>query len=177
MTTLADIKRGIADVEAELAWNADKEYLDQAERQEFKAIQYHADSVLREFGKTAAKHIEPRGTESAHAYRIRVAQTLASETKKYRHTEISPTIDPASLAEVEAQIYADAFRQSRHPLDLARGQIREIVKVDDAGRKYSEFVAGEGGGAFKTLYADCIAPAQLGVLLIDGKPTAIPNMG
>ena len=176
MTTLADIKRGIADVEAELAWNASKEYRDQAEQQEFKAIQYHADSVLREFGKTAAKHIEPRGTESAHAYRIRVAQTLAGETKKYRHTEISPTIDPASLAEVEAQIYADAFKQSRHPLDLKPGEFREIKKVDNAGRVVSEFVTGEGG-AFRALYAGCFRPTQVGNLIVDGKETPIPNMG
>ncbi|CAN7227697.1 hypothetical protein [Caballeronia sp. LjRoot31] len=176
MTTLADIKRGIADVEAEIAWNNAKEYANAEEKQAFKAIQFRADQVFQEFGRTAAMHVEPRGGETALQYRVRIAQTLAGETKKYRHTEISPTIDPASLAEVEARIYADAARQAKHPLDLKPGEFREIKKTVGT-RQYSEFVTGEGPGAFKTLYADCIAPTQLGVLMVDGKPTAIPNMG
>jgi len=176
MTSLADIKRGIADVEAELAWNANKEYRDQAERQEFKAIQYRADSVLREFGRTAATHVEPRGGETAHQYRVRLAQALASETRKFRHTEISPTIDPASLAEVEARIYADAARQAKHPLDLKPGEFREIKKTVGT-RQYSEFVCGEGPGAFRALYADCIYPAQVGNLFVNGKETLIPTVG
>ncbi|AMM14942.1 hypothetical protein AX768_13385 [Burkholderia sp. PAMC 28687] len=132
------------------------------QRQQIKVVQTRADAVFREYGRVSP---EPNTGETPFAYRKRLAETLARETKLHRRgLDMSRVPDVASFERKEAAIYADARAQARHPLDLKVGEFREVRKTQ-GGRAYSEFVTGANAdgttrGAFKALYAAHIAVPQ-----------------
>jgi hypothetical protein len=166
-TEIEKLKRDIASLESAMQ---PKTYATPEEKQQFGLVEYRADQVLAEFGKTVTKLEDPpRGGESLFDYRKRVAQRVGAETRKYRSRDIS-SLPPAEFLPVEAEIFADALKQARHPLDLGPTQFREVKKIDRSGRAITEFVCGEGPGAFRALYAQFIAKpmVQEGGLFVNG---------
>jgi hypothetical protein len=142
---------------------------ERAARQECQAVRARADAIFREYGKQAPL---PITDEDPLKYRVRVVRELQPNTR-HAGREISPTIDRASLDLIEGQAYADAWSNRTSPLDVPANVLREIVKTDEAGRRYSEFVSGRGSKhMFKQVFGMFVAPP-----MAFGTPCQHPSQG
>jgi len=130
------------------------------EREAAHLVRGRADAVFMQYGRSAPLRDDG---ESILQYRLRLANALKPNSSK-AHFEISRGIDSTSLAPIEQEIYSDALANWRTPADLAPNQMREIIKIDGAGRAIHEFVFGKGSrGLFRQVFGEFVAPPLLQV--------------
>lgn len=153
------------------------ELAERAAQQECQAVRTRADAIFREFGRAAPL---PIADEDPLKYRLRVIDELKPNTR-FAGKQLSPTTDRASLDLIEGQAYADAWANRQSPADVPAGVLREIVKTDEAGRRYSEFVSGRGSkGMFHQVFGMFTAKPLLqeGGFFVNGKekfPVILPG--
>lgn len=126
-----DLDRALAGVKLLIPRdNTDEDYRSMA------AIQERADAVFSALGEHASR---PMQGEGLLAYRRRLVGKLQPHSQVWKGTDISKVADDAGFTVIENQIYADAQRAAERPLNLPRGQLRQHVRTDDAGRRISTF--------------------------------------
>jgi hypothetical protein len=108
-----------------------------SEVEELADAQAFADSVFVKFGKKAQM---PMPGERAVAYRKRMINQLKAYSPAWKDTDLSTINDSQILKNIEVQVFADAAKASRKPLDLKPGQLREVRKPLGYGREAVEFV-------------------------------------
>jgi hypothetical protein len=95
-----------------------------------------ADDAMSGLGTQTPR---PLAGETYRAYRVRVLRSLKRHSPGFAKVDLSDFRGPA-LDAVSNQILADArVAGERGPDDVPEGQLREVVKVDPAGRRVSFF--------------------------------------
>ncbi|OTP74449.1 hypothetical protein PAMC26510_16545 [Caballeronia sordidicola] len=124
-------------------------------------VRDRARSVFAEYGRPVP--LRDVG-EDILAYRKKIVRALQPETTSYADRDVRSV--PAELfSPIEQKVYQEATANRWHPSDLKPDQMREVVKLDKAGRKVSEFVTGRGSkGFFKEIYAEHIAPGVISAI-------------
>jgi hypothetical protein len=135
-----------------------------------RLVRDRAKPVFAEYGRPVPHRND---SEDILSFRKRLVRELQPETVTYADRDVRSV--PADLfSPIEQQIYREAAANRWHPSDLKPNEMREVVKLDDAGRKVSEFVTGKGTGfphgtsVFKQVYGHCIAPAAQSAIYKDG---------
>jgi hypothetical protein len=95
------------------------------ERAQFAETQAYWDSVAQSFGKRAGA---PLLGETKNEYDKRMA-TGFKQYSRWKDTKFSEVPDGA-FEVMKADVYADAMRAAEHPVDLADGELRQVVHVD-----------------------------------------------
>lgn len=128
---LADLQAQLRDVKKLLPKD-----LSADERREFAQVQTRADSVYQAWAQRAPDALLG---EDLNGYRRRLLRPLQVHSATMKDVNLHGVNDSAALAAIETTVYADAQRAARTPSDLGPGQLREVVRMDAAGRKISEF--------------------------------------
>ena len=86
----------------------------------------------------------PRADESSSAYHRRLLRDhLQKYSPEYRAVDLNH-VPPNMLENVATKIVADALLPVSHSFDVPAGQIKEIVRRDEGGRRIHEFVSSDG---------------------------------
>jgi 8-oxo-dGTP pyrophosphatase MutT (NUDIX family) len=109
---------------------------DDDDRAAYADAQARADSVYAAFGDAAPRPLQGEGLM---AYRRRLARKLQPHSAAWKDVKLDALGDAAALTVAEGQIYADAAKAARNPVDLPNGQLMEITRTDATGRRISEF--------------------------------------
>jgi 8-oxo-dGTP pyrophosphatase MutT (NUDIX family) len=110
--------------------------LSDADHAQMAEAQATADHVYSAFGDAAPR---PLQGESLLAYRRRLAGKMQAHSAAWKGISLGELPAPA-LAVAERQIYADALTAARTPADLPADQLREVITVDETGRRIKSFV-------------------------------------
>ena len=101
-----------------------------------RAIQKDYDSDFRMHRPTGAP--PPMENEPPTAYRRRLAEDLQQHAPNCKDFNIRHSTGTA-FDTLERQIKADAQREAHNPTEIPPGELREVVKIDDSGRRIKEF--------------------------------------
>lgn len=110
--------------------------LSDAELNDIADTQSRADSVCAGFGETAPRPIQG---ESPRAYRVRVASKLKVHSEAWKGVDLARA-DDAILDIAEKAIYADARAVADQPATVPEGQLREVIRADDTGRRIKTYI-------------------------------------
>ena len=99
--------------------------------------QARADSVAQTFGEHAPR---PLQGETLPAYRRRLAAKYQPHSRDWKAVDLSLIRDDTAFGIAESAIYKDAISAAMNPADLPENTMRQIVNIDDAGRKVTTFV-------------------------------------
>lgn len=130
---LAAVKARLAAAEAQIA--ADRAPPSDKDEALLSATQTRADSVFLAFGQRAKA---PLKGETPVAYRRRLLSELKGHSKTWGSFDLTG-MDAKTLEVAEEQIYADALHASKNRTDIPEGELHEVVRTDEAGRKIREF--------------------------------------
>src|SRR6185312_4312585 len=103
------------------------------ERQAFCDAQVKADRVAHAFGDSAGAPHWMHG-ETVAEYIRRLAGPYKRYSKHWKDIDLN-RLDASAVGIAADQIYADAYEASTSPETVGAGALREVVTVDDAGRK------------------------------------------
>jgi hypothetical protein len=112
-----------------------------AQRTELAAIKKRAAPVF-----AAVTHSVPNPADKPIVYRVKLATMLQRHAKgsDWARTDLANLArgSPAAFANVEDEIYKTAYKNGLDPSyrgDAPRGQLRERIEVDQAGRETTVF--------------------------------------
>ena len=112
--------------------------------QEKRELQEVADPTLRKLGLFAPA---PRADENNFDYMARIGEHLAVFGPDERKKVDRYSLPPAVLAEFVRQDLEIAEAEAERPhYSLKPGELREVVKIDRAGREIKEFYSDEATG-------------------------------
>jgi 8-oxo-dGTP pyrophosphatase MutT (NUDIX family) len=100
-------------------------------------MQSKADSVASGLGTRAPRFL---AGETPLAYRKRLIGLFKPHSKAWADVDLAPINDPKMLEVIEQQVYADAQHVANNPQPLPGQGLREIIKIDDAGRRIRSYV-------------------------------------
>ncbi len=143
----------------ELKANAKEPTEDKAK--EFAVAQKKADSVEQAYGDSARR---PLRGESVMDYRKDLLKKHQVRSEKYKSISIDAITDPATLAIVEDEIYADSLRAASSVDGLSDGVMVKSV-VSRGGREITEY---RGKGSFTRNFTP--APA---IFRINANPNSV----
>lgn len=126
----ADIRRSIADLDRRIP-----KILSDADMNAIADAQARADSVAAAFGSSAPR---PVAGETPRAYRGRLAGAFKKHSPDWKDIDLAKA-DDALLTIAEKAIYADAERVAGQPAMVPAGQLRETIRLDDAGRRVKTY--------------------------------------
>jgi hypothetical protein len=128
-------------------------------------IQADLDPAYEFHGRQAPQQ---RDGESASMYRRRLLAGLTPYSKdpdvaKFNFTDSKDLnwVPDFALPGYADQIKADALSPASHKVDVPPGEIKEIVKRDEGGRKVHEFVSGDGRTTFIHQIVAARSPRQI----------------
>jgi hypothetical protein len=107
------------------------------DRTQFTAAQQKADAVARLFGDSAPG---PLNGEGLIDYRVRLATPYQKHSKSFKDAKLSLITDPATLAALENQIFADARAALHDPATFRPGELRAVVVMDGANRPITKYI-------------------------------------
>ena len=109
--------------------------------QEKRELQEVADPTLRKLGLFAPS---PRADESTFDYMARLGEHAAVFGPEERKRVNRYDLPPAALAEWVKQDLTIAEAEAEHPrYSLKPGELRDVTKIDRAGREVKEFYSDE----------------------------------
>lgn len=135
-----ELRAQIADLQARIS-RMPADVTDE-DRAHFVAAQSQAERVAQAFGDSAGAPRWLNG-ETVPQYRRRLLSKYKAHSADWKDADLSKIADDSALTVIEKRIYADAMQAALHPTDLGAGQLREIKRVDAAGRTISNFVGSE----------------------------------
>lgn len=110
--------------------------LSEEDRAKFVDAQVKADSVAQKFGKNAPR---AQNGETLMGYRKRLLREFQPHSSAWKNADLTKINDSATLATIEAQVYADAASAALNPAFDGEPGLREIKEMDRAGRNISKF--------------------------------------
>lgn len=133
-----DLRKQLATMNAQIGElvKSQPRQMDDTEARAMSDAQAACDQVAQAFGDSAPR---PLQGETLVGYRKRLVQKFQKHSAQYKAIDLSTVNDPAMLAIVEKQVYADAMDAANAPGEVGT-DLREIVRTDTTGRKISTFV-------------------------------------
>jgi hypothetical protein len=108
----------------------------QPDQKEAIQIQEKYDSVFKLYNQVAPRILEG---ETLSNYERKLAERLQSHAPNCKDFKINEASGSA-FNHLAKQIYDDAIREANNPTSFTnRDELREVRKVDQSGRPYSEF--------------------------------------
>lgn len=101
-----------------------------SDRERFASIQEKAEPVFQTFGDRAPAPLEG---ETPTQYKRRLGGKMQSHSTKWKDARLSAIGDDNALDVVLDQIYADAISIGKRGADVAKGHLRAIKTVTEAG--------------------------------------------
>jgi hypothetical protein len=100
----------------------------------YTAAQAEAHSVLSMHGRPAPPPLQGESF-------MRYDRRLTDEVKRYAPNFKDVTLDAggATYPILKKQVFADALQEARQPTMIPEGELREVKRVDQSGRPFSEF--------------------------------------
>jgi hypothetical protein len=100
----------------------------------YVAIQAEAHSILSLHGREAPPRLQG---ETLEKYDRRMTDVVAQTSPKFKDLNLrGATSDIYPV--LKKQVYEDSHREALHPT-VPDGELREVKRVDQSGRPYSEF--------------------------------------
>lgn len=152
----ADEDKAKADAEAEEKAKADAEEKEKADAEEnerndsaLSEAQAKADSAYSACGKKAPP---PFSGEKAIDYRKRVLSAMQQHSERFKNANIRAIADSVVLEGMEDIIYTDARKAFDAEMSSIKGDLRQRIRNDDAGRRIVEYMGDPNAwlSAFKT---------------------------
>jgi hypothetical protein len=138
---LAERERHIDRLERQADERTGEAALTAAQRAELVQIRRRAEPVFN-----ALSHAVPMAAEKPLPYRVKLASMLQRHAKEgqWRNTDLASLarVSPSAFGNAEAAIYTEAQRNGldwSYRGDAKRGQLRERIEVDQAGRETKVF--------------------------------------
>lgn len=128
----ADLKARMDSMEGRLP----KEVAD-ADQDAMADMQVKADSLAAAFGGRAPRFL---AGESRLAYRKRLINNFKPHSKAWADVDIASVNDTKTLDVIERQVYADAQHVAANPQVMEGEGLREVVKIDEAGRRVKTYI-------------------------------------
>jgi len=98
-------------------------------------IQEKADARLRLFNESAPRCLEG---ETTKGYRRRLATKLQRHAPGLQDVNVYDA-NGAAFDLIERQIYEAAEKEAKRPTLIPAGELREVKKIDQTGREFSDF--------------------------------------
>lgn len=122
---LAELRGQIATLNARAP-----QIISDSDRERFASIQEKAEPVFQTFGDRAPAPLEG---ETPTQYKRRLGGKMQSHSTKWKDARLSAIGDDNALDVVLDQIYADAISIGKRGADVAKGHLRAIKTVTEAG--------------------------------------------
>jgi hypothetical protein len=103
---------------------------------EYAAVQARYDDAYIALGRRATA---PRGGEGLYQYQYRLAEDLLPHCPHFNDIKSLTGVGLSAFRVMEPQIIADCIQEAAHPTMLKKGELREMARYDEAGRKYYEY--------------------------------------
>ena len=107
------------------------------DRRDFIRAQEQADPAYRAYGDSAPL---PLAGETELDYRKRMLAPYVKFSKRWRGKDLQALANSSVLAEIEAEVYADAMAEAIHPTSFRPGQLRPVCQPDASGRMITRYI-------------------------------------